>query len=210
MAKPSFSYKPDFSFEQKYLEQGYRVSGIDEVGRGCLAGPVFVSGVVLDPNNIPDGLHDSKKLTAKRRKALYDQILATSEFSLTSVPSEVIDEINIREATLQGMAEAAALLGGSTYFHLIDGNAIPKRLVGRAESIIKGDARSLSIAAASIVAKVTRDEWMTAAAEMYPGYGFEKHAGYGTESHLAAIRELGPCPLHRMSFRPLKPEVKAA
>ena len=202
---------PDFSFEQALIDQGIEnIAGIDEVGRGPVSGPVVVSAVILDPNNIPDGLRDSKQLSAKKREAVFDAILQSSHVSIASVSAQMIDAINIREATLLAMTRAANGLAVQPGWHLIDGNAIPKQLLGKADFVIKGDAKCLSISAASIVAKVTRDRMMERAANAYPGYGFEKHAGYGTPAHLAAIAEKGACPIHRMSFRPLKQDVKAA
>lgn len=202
---------PDFTFEQALLDQGIEnITGIDEVGRGPLGGPVVVSAVILDPHNIPEGLRDSKQMSAKKREAVFDAILKSSHVSIASVSAQMIDKINIREATLLAMTRAANGLEVTPGWHLIDGNAIPKPLIGKADFIIKGDAKCLSISAASIVAKVTRDRMMERAAKTYPGYGFEKHAGYGTSVHLAAIAEQGPCPLHRMSFRPLKQDAKAA
>lgn len=202
---------PDFSLEQALLDQGYNsIAGIDEVGRGPLSGPVVVCAAILDPTNIPAGLRDSKQISAKKRESLYEEILRSAHVSIASVSARIVDRINIREATLLAMTRAAEGLEVKPDWLLIDGNAIPKPLKGRADYVIKGDARSLSIAAASIVAKVTRDRMMERAAILYPGYGFEKHAGYGTPAHLKAIEELGPCPLHRMTFKPLKHEAKAA
>lgn len=201
---------PDFSFEQALIDQGIEnIAGFDEVGRGPLSGPVVVSGVILDPHNIPEGLRDSKQMSAKKREAVFDAILQSAHVSIVSVSAQMIDKINIREATLLAMTRAALSLEIKPGWHLIDGNAIPKELLGKADFIIKGDAKCLSISAASIVAKVTRDRMMERAAKTYPDYGFEKHAGYGTPAHLAAIAEQGPCPLHRMTFRPLKQDAKA-
>ncbi|TLX15805.1 ribonuclease HII [Rhizobium sp. MHM7A] len=202
---------PDFSYEQALLDQGIEnIAGIDEVGRGPLGGPVVVSAVILDPYNIPEGLRDSKQMSAKKREAVFDAILQSSYVSIASISAQIIDKINIREATLLAMTRAANGLEIKPGWHLIDGNVIPKPLLGKADFVIKGDAKCLSISAASIVAKVTRDRMMERAAKTYPGYGFEKHAGYGTPVHLAAIAQQGPCPLHRMSFRPLKQDAKAA
>jgi ribonuclease HII len=196
---------PDFSFEQAIIDQGIEnIAGIDEVGRGPLGGPVVACAVILDPKNIPDGLRDSKQMSAKKREAVFDFILQTSHVSIASVSAQMIDKINIREATLLAMTRAAQGLEIVPGWHLIDGNAIPKALHGKSDFIIKGDAKCLSISAASIVAKVTRDRMMENAAKIYPEYGFEKHAGYGTAQHLAAINEHGPCALHRMTFSPLK------
>jgi len=197
--------QPDYSFETQLMSVGTTpVAGIDEAGRGPLAGPVVVAACILDPNHIPLGLNDSKKLTAAKREALYEQILATSHASIVSVSAQTIDAINIRAATLQGMAQAVRGLAVQPAYALIDGRDVPPGLPCPGEALIKGDARSVSIAAASILAKVTRDRLMVRAAEFWPGYGFERHMGYGTEAHLDAIKRLGPCPIHRLSFAPLK------
>ncbi len=163
---PSF---PDFAFEQKALDAGFsRIAGIDEVGRGPLAGGVVVASVILDPNKIPNGLQDSKKISAKKREFIFEEIMSTSIVSIASVSAAVIDKINIRQATLLAMTKASETMSEIADWHLIDGNAIPKPLAGRAEFVIKGDAKCLSIAAASIVAKVTRDRMMERASHFYP------------------------------------------
>jgi len=197
--------QPDYSFETQLMSVGTApVAGVDEAGRGPLAGPVVVAACILDPSHIPSGLNDSKKLTAAKREALYEQILATSHVAIVSVSAQTIDAINIRAATLQGMAQAVRGLAVQPAYALIDGRDVPPGLPCPGESLIKGDARSVSIAAASILAKVTRDRLMVRAVEFWPGYGFERHMGYGTEAHLDAIKRLGPCPIHRLSFAPLK------
>jgi len=197
--------QPDYSFETQLMSVGTApVAGIDEAGRGPLAGPVVVAACILHPSHIPLGLNDSKKLTAAKREALFEQILATSHVSIVSVSALTIDAINIRAATLQGMAQAVRGLAHQPAYALIDGRDVPPNLPCPGEALIKGDARSVSIAAASILAKVTRDRLMARAAEFWPGYGFERHMGYGTEVHLEAIKRLGPCPIHRLSFAPLK------
>ena len=197
--------QPNYSFEAELISVGTApVAGVDEAGRGPLAGPVVVAACILDPNHIPLGLNDSKKLTSAKREALYEQILATSHASIVSVSAQTIDAINIRAATLQGMAQAVRGLAVQPAYALIDGRDVPPGLPCPGEALIKGDARSVSIAAASILAKVTRDRLMVRAAEFWPGYGFERHMGYGTEAHLDAIKRLGPCPIHRLSFAPLK------
>jgi ribonuclease HII len=180
------------------------IAGVDEAGRGPLAGPVVVAACILDPHHIPLGLNDSKKLTAAKREALFERILTTGHVSIVSVSALTIDAINIRAATLQGMAQAVRGLPVQPAYALIDGRDVPPNFPCPGEALIKGDARSVSIAAASIVAKVTRDRLMVRAAEFWPGYGFERHMGYGTEAHLEAIKRLGPCPIHRLSFAPLK------
>lgn len=178
------------------------VAGIDEVGRGPLAGPVGVAAVILDPANLPDGLDDSKALSASRREALslriYEAALAVS---LAFAPAAEIDAYNIRGATLRAMARAAAALAFRPDYALIDGRDTPPGLICKAETVIGGDARSLSIAAASIVAKVARDSLMTRAESFFPGFGFARHAGYPTKVHREALYRLGPSPLHRASFQ---------
>lgn len=197
-------YTPDFSFEAAATQRGYsRIVGVDEVGRGPLAGPVVAAAVWLDPNQIPDGMNDSKKLTAKRREALYDQILAVSDVSIGSCSVEEIDEINILQASLRAMERAVAGLNIQSDYVLVDGNKIPAAFGLSAEAIIKGDARSLSISAASIVAKTWRDRLMVDLAQQYPGYGWEKNAGYGTKLHMDGLAKFGVTPHHRRSFKPI-------
>lgn len=197
--------RPTYLIEAGLVRDGYQlVCGLDEAGRGPLAGPVVASAVILDPDNIPDGLHDSKQLTAARREALFELILASSEVAIASVSAAEIDRTNILIASLEAMRRAAQSLYRQPKFALIDGRDVAPGLPCPAKALIKGDARSLSISAASIVAKVTRDRIMAAAGKHYPGYGFEFHAGYGTEFHRNAIASLGPCALHRMTFRPLR------
>jgi ribonuclease HII len=197
---------PTFRFEEALMRDGYSlIAGIDEVGRGPLAGPVVASAVVLDPRNIPEGLHDSKQLTAARREVLFEQILATAlDVAISSVSALEIDRTDIRKASLEAMRRATHSLHCRPSFVLIDGRDVAPGLPCPGKAIVKGDARSFSISAASIVAKVTRDRMMVAAAGHYPGYGFEFHAGYATAFHRRAIIEMGPCTIHRMSFRPLR------
>ncbi|MEO6299071.1 MAG: ribonuclease HII [Paracoccaceae bacterium] len=193
---------PDYSFEFAARSRGFlRVGGIDEVGRGPLAGPVTAAIVILDPDCIPDGLRDSKQLTAARRESLAAQIMDCAEVSIAHASVEEIDALNILQASLLAMERAAA--GLYAHHHLIDGNKIPAGLKDRAECIVKGDARCLSIAAASIVAKVTRDRIMVDLAQQHPGYGWESNAGYGVPAHLAALLKLGVTPWHRRSFSPV-------
>ena len=195
---------PDFSFETAAIARGLPlVAGVDEVGRGPLAGPVTAAAVILDPANIPDGLNDSKKLTARRRAALYDQILATARVSIGEASVAEIDEINILRASHLAMTRAIAGLPVAPDHVLIDGNMLPRDLTLSAEAIVKGDARSLSISAASIVAKIWRDLGMQALAQQWPGYGWETNAGYGSKNHMEALRNLGPTPHHRRSFKPV-------
>ena len=197
-----FGSAPDFSFELKLLDQkNHYICGIDDVGRGPLAGPVTAAAVILDPNNIPEGLNDSKKLTEVRRIELFDQIMARSFVSISNISARVIDQINIRAASLLAMKTAMHGLEIFPCHALIDGNAIPPNLCCSATAIVKGDSRSVSIAAASIVAKVTRDRLMVRADSIYNGFGLAGHKGYPTKKHRLALRELGPSPLHRLTFR---------
>lgn len=195
---------PDFSFEIAARTRGAaRIAGVDEVGRGPLAGPVTAAAVVLDPARIPVGLNDSKALTAKRRDALFEEILAAADVSIAHASVEEIDQINILRASHLAMERAIAGLAEVPDHVLIDGNLIPRGLTLSAEPIIKGDARSLSIAAASIVAKVTRDRIMVDLAQQHPGYGWETNAGYPSKSHISALQSLGVTPHHRRSFKPV-------
>ena len=195
---------PDYSLEKAAGGEQHPVAGTDEAGRGPLAGPVVAAAVVLDPNAIPPGLDDSKKLTAERREQLFALILAQADVAIATASPAHIDRTDIRKASLDAMRRALAALPRRPTFALIDGRDVPEALCCPARAVIKGDARSLSIAAASIVAKVTRDRMMRHAATCFAAYGFDRHAGYGTAAHRQAIGENGPCPLHRMSFRPLR------
>jgi ribonuclease HII len=196
-----------FRIERRYLREGrWPIAGIDEAGRGPLAGPVAVAAVILNPDNLPRGLDDSKVLTESDRERLYEQILKKAlAVSVALASAAEIDRINIRQATLDAMSRAAKSLSLAPVHVLVDGKDVPAGLPCQGEAIVKGDATSFSIAAASIIAKVTRDRLMKRLAMRYPAYGFESHAGYGTKAHLAAIAEHGPCPYHRFSFSPLKP-----
>lgn len=179
------------------------IAGVDEVGRGPLAGPVTAAAVILDPNDIPEGLNDSKALSAKRREALSEQIMSRAQVCIGHASVEEIDEINILRASHLAMERAIAGLAQVPDEVLIDGNMIPRGLSLPAQAIIKGDARSLSISAASIVAKICRDRVMWDLAQHYPGYGWETNAGYPSKSHKAALQNLGVTPHHRRSFKPV-------
>jgi len=195
---------PDYSFENAALEAGHaNIAGVDEVGRGPLSGPVVAAAVILDPKRIPQGLRDSKKLTAKRREGLFEQITASATWSIGSSSVAEIDEINILYATYLAMRRALQGLSVSPGYALIDGNRLPPDLPCAAETIIKGDDRAVSIAAASILAKVTRDRLMRDLSGQFPGYGWETNAGYGTSQHLDALSRLGVTPHHRVSFKPV-------
>lgn len=191
---------PDFMFE---TELGCRVAGVDEVGRGPLAGPVTAAAVVLDPKCIPDGLNDSKKLTAKRRLELYWQLLDCADVSIAHASVAEIDEINILRASHLAMERAIAGLQVLPEHVLIDGNMIPRGLRLPATTLVKGDSRSVSISAASIVAKVCRDCVLVDLAQQHPGYGWETNMGYGSKKHMEALRSLGATPHHRRSFKPV-------
>lgn len=192
---------PDFSFEKNSGKSP--VCGIDEAGRGPWAGPVVASAVILNPAQIPDGLNDSKKLTAKRRDALFDAINETALIGVGIASVQEIDDINILQATYLAMRRAVAALPQQPAFALIDGNKIPPDLICDAEAIVKGDGRSVSIAAASIIAKVTRDRIMVTLAQQFPGYGWERNAGYGVKAHQEGLNRLGVTPHHRVSFKPI-------
>lgn len=194
-----------FQRETQAISSGlWPMAGIDEVGRGPLAGPVVAAAVILDPQAVPDGLDDSKKLSAARREELF-AIIAQSALAIgvASATAVEIDTINIRQATLLAMRRAVAALAVQPLSVLVDGND-PPVLACSCESIIGGDAQIASIAAASIVAKVTRDAMMARLCQRYPAYGFSAHAGYGTPQHRAALQAHGPCPEHRYSFAPVK------
>lgn len=195
-----------FQIESELIAQGlWPVAGLDEVGRGPLAGPVCVAAVILDPADLPRGLDDSKKLSAARRAALHDEICARAlAVSIAMAPAAEIDARNIRGATLACMARAARLLDLAPRFALVDGRDLPPELSCPGRALVKGDATSLSIAAASIVAKVCRDRLMARMDQCYPGYGFAGHAGYPTAAHRAALQRLGPCLEHRRSFAPVR------
>ena len=199
----SDSVLPDFSFERDASARGYSViCGIDEAGRGPWAGPVVAAAVVLDADNIPPGLNDSKKLTADAREKLFADIMVSAKVGIGIGDEARIDRDNILAATLWAMAKAVGCLGDQPDYALVDGNR-PPVLACDVQTIVEGDGRSLSIAAASIIAKVTRDRLMTAMHLAYPAYGFAHHKGYGTAAHHAALLQFGPCPHHRKSFKPI-------
>lgn len=196
--------KPDNSLEIAAHAKGYlRIAGVDEVGRGPLAGPVTAAAVVLDMADLPEGLNDSKKLSAKKRAALATEIWARAEVSVAEASVEEIDSINILRASHLAMERAVASLDPPPDYLLIDGNLIPRDLSITAEAVVKGDGKSVSIAAASIVAKEVRDTLMVDLAQQFPGYGWEKNAGYPSKQHREALVELGVTPYHRRSFKPV-------
>jgi len=192
---------PTFELEAAELQlHGGPVAGVDEAGRGPLAGPVVAAAVILDPKRIPDGINDSKVLDEETRAFLFGRIKATGILGVGIADVERIDRDNILSATMWAMAQAVAQLPVAPKLVVIDGNRAPN-LDCPARTIVKGDARCLSIAAASIVAKVTRDRLMVKLAAKVPGYGFERHKGYGTAEHQDAIRRLGVTEHHRRSFK---------
>lgn len=188
-------------YEQSAELKGYKaICGVDEAGRGPLAGPVCAAAVILPPNTIIDGVNDSKKLTEKKREALFDVIKETAvSYSIAYASVEEIESINILNATMLAMKRAVEGLDVKADYAMIDGNKMPPLDID-GETIVKGDAKSMSIACASILAKVSRDRLLYEYAKEYPQYHFDKHKGYGTALHKEAILEYGPCPYHRMSF----------
>ncbi len=195
---------PTDELEQALRSRGHiRIAGVDEVGRGPLAGPVVAAAVVLNLDVVPDGLNDSKKLTAKRRAKLADRIRETADVAIAAASVAEIDELNILRASHLAMERAVAALNPAPDFLLIDGNMIPKHLKQPSQAVIKGDARSVSIAAASIVAKNWRDRLMVDLAQQHPGYGWETNAGYPSKQHREALQNLGVTPHHRRSFKPV-------
>ena len=196
--------KPDYSFEEAAHARGFnRIAGVDEVGRGPLAGPVTAAAVVLDPARIPDGLNDSKKLSRKRREFLHAMILAVADVSVAHASVEEIEEHNILRASHIAMVRALEGLKTPADYALIDGNVIPRDLTLPAEPVIKGDARSQSISAASIAAKICRDCVMLSLAQQHPGYGWETNMGYGSKKHMEALQKIGVTPHHRRLFKPV-------
>jgi ribonuclease HII len=201
---------PSFEFEQRGLVAGHQIiAGVDEAGRGPWAGPVVAAAVVLAPDQVPEGIADSKQLTENAREALFEEILKTAAVGLAFADPERIDRDNILAATLWSMQQAITELPEMPDLALIDGNRAPK-LECAVETIVKGDARSLSIAAASIVAKVSRDRIMKRFDAQYPDYGFGQHKGYGTVQHSSALKKFGVTPLHRRSFKPIREALEAA
>ncbi|MCH3972044.1 MAG: ribonuclease HII [Oscillospiraceae bacterium] len=196
-------------YERKYLQQGYTaVCGVDEAGRGPLAGPVFAGAVILPVGCVIEGVNDSKKLSSKKREELYDIITQKAvSWGVGFATEQEIDGINILQATFLAMQRAVQKLNTPPQLVLVDGNRVPPLSVP-AEAIIKGDGCCESIAAASILAKVSRDRLMLQLDELYPQYGFAKHKGYGTAQHRQALLQYGPCPIHRKTF--LKKILKSA
>lgn len=192
----------DPQFDQQFRDAcSGIVCGVDEAGRGPLAGPVYAAAVILSPDRPIEGLNDSKKLSEKKREALFDVIVDCAEsYCVASASVEEIEQYNILGATYLAMTRAVHGLSVKPQLALIDGNRIPPQLGVAAQTVVKGDAQSESIAAASILAKVTRDRLLIEMDTQYPQYGFAVHKGYGTAAHTAALKEYGPCPEHRPSF----------
>ena len=193
---------PDFSYENIARQKGYKfICGVDEAGRGPLAGPVCAAAVILPPDCIIDGLNDSKKISEKKREMLFEQIIQKAvSYSVAYGTLEEIEKYNILEATYLAMNRAIDGLSQKADFALIDGNRIPKNIKIPCETVVKGDSKSCSVAAASILAKVTRDRLMLEYDKKYPQYNFAKHKGYVTKAHYEAIKEYGVCEIHRLSF----------
>lgn len=193
-------YIPKLEYENEYLEKGYKyIAGVDEVGRGPLAGPVVCASVIMDLSNIIEGIDDSKKVSQKKREMLYDRIIENAvAYSICEISPEEIDRINILEATKKCMKNA--VLGLKTQPNVVLVDAVNLDLPYKVEPIIKGDLKSYTIGAASILAKVYRDRLMKVYGEKFPGYGFERNAGYGTKEHIEKIKEIGPCQIHRKTF----------
>lgn len=188
-------------YEKEAIAKGYKaVCGVDEAGRGPLAGPVCAAAVILPENTVIDGVNDSKKLSEKKREALFDVIKEQAlSYSIAFASVEEIEEVNILNATMLAMKRAVEGLDIKADYAMIDGNRLPDLSID-SEFIVKGDAKSMSIACASILAKVSRDRLLYKYAEEYPEYLFDKHKGYGTKAHVEAIKKYGPCPYHRLSF----------
>ena len=189
-------------YEKKAIERGYHlVCGVDEAGRGPLAGPVYAAAVILPEGCVIDGVNDSKKLTEKKREAMYDVIVETAlSWCVASASVEEIDEVNILNATYLAMERAVAGLDVTPQYILVDGNRLPPHLPAPAQAVVKGDAHSANIAAASLLAKVSRARLLIHMVEQYPQYQFAKHKGYGTKLHRELILQYGPSPVHRKTF----------
>ncbi len=193
--------------KEKVMQTLYS-AGCDEAGAGCGASDLLVAAVILDPNKPIAGLNDSKKLTEKKREALYPEIIEKAlDYCIVHISPQEIDKINILEARMEGFRRAIAGLKKVDYA-IIDGNKIPSGLTVETDYLVEGDAKVACTSAASILAKVTRDRLMMEQAKQYPQYGFEKHKGYLTKVHLEALKKYGPCEIHRMSYKPVKESVK--
>ena len=199
---------PHYIFEARWLKTiPGPIAGVDEAGRGPLAGPVVAAAVILDKKRIPKSLDDSKRMTAEAREDAYARIMEAAIVGVGEASVDEIDLVNIRQAAWRAMHLALEQLDPKAQHVLVDGLRI-KWLTYPQTALVQGDARSYSIAAASVLAKVTRDRMMREFEKQFPGYGFAEHKGYGTPRHLAAIRQLGPCPIHRRTFAPFRPIAK--
>lgn len=195
--------KPTYALEESVGAPGKVICGVDEVGRGPLAGPVIAAAVILNPAMIPHDLNDSKKLSATKRSYLNDQILACAEFAYGEASLEEIDELNILHASMLAMQRAVENLPRKVDHILVDGNRLPD-FDAPATAVVKGDQKSVSIAAASIIAKIKRDFLMKKLAKIHPEYGWERNSGYGTREHMEALNLVGPSRFHRKSFSPIR------
>ena len=196
---------PTDRFERRAKRGGAGlIAGVDEAGRGPLAGPVVAAAVIFETRRYPEGIDDSKRLTALQRGRLYELIVAKAIVSVAVASRERIDRMNILRASLWAMSRAVRGLSRTPDHVMVDGNMLPPDIACPCEVIVDGDALSISIAAASIIAKVTRDRLMAEVGRAFPGYGFASHMGYSTPEHFAALREHGPCPQHRQSFAPVR------
>ncbi len=193
---------PDYEYEKAAITSGFNtVCGVDEAGRGPLAGPVCAAAVILPEDTVIEGLDDSKKLSEKKRERLYDEITKKAvAYSVAYGTLEEIESVNILEATFLAMNRAIDGLKVKPDFAIIDGNRVPKGIKIPCATLVKGDSKSMSVAAASVLAKVTRDRLMLTYDEKYPQYNFKKHKGYGTKEHTELLKQYGPSPIHRLSF----------
>lgn len=193
---------PDYEYEKAAVSSGFNViCGVDEAGRGPLAGPVCAAAVILPEDTVIEGLDDSKKLSEKKRERLYDEITEkATAYCVAYGTLEEIESVNILEATFIAMNRAIDGLKVKPDFAIIDGNRVPKGIKVPCATLVKGDSKSMSVAAASILAKVTRDRLMLTYDEKYPQYNFKKHKGYGTKEHTELLKQYGPSPIHRLSF----------
>lgn len=193
-----------FAFDHSFLSQGFSsIAGVDEVGRGCLAGPVVAACVCFREPIFIEGIRDSKELTSQDRESLFEKILSLAFVGIGIVDAETIDRVNILQATLMAMKKAYEELGTNPELLLVDALQVPDIKTSQ-RAIIKGDKKSASIASASIVAKVVRDRIMIEYHEKYPQYGFDRHKGYATKEHIEALKKYGPSPIHRKSFSPVQ------
>ncbi len=193
---------PDYEYEKAAVSSGFNtICGVDEAGRGPLAGPVCAAAVILPEDTVIEGLDDSKKLSEKKRERLYDEIIERAvAYCVAYGTLEEIESVNILEATFIAMNRAIDGLKVKPDFAIIDGNRVPKGIKIPCATLVKGDSKSMSVAAASILAKVTRDRLMLTYDEKYPQYNFKKHKGYGTKEHTELLKQYGPSPIHRLSF----------